>query len=36
MCDGKRLREEALHVLVDGKNIVETTALSITEASTFL
>jgi len=34
-CGGKRLREEALHVLVDGKNIVETTALSITEASHF-
>ncbi len=35
MCGGKRLREEALHVLVDGKNIVETTALSITEAANF-
>jgi len=34
-CGGKRLREEALHVLVDGKNIVETTALSITEAAHF-
>ncbi|MDO8424066.1 MAG: excinuclease ABC subunit UvrA [bacterium] len=28
-CGGKRLREEALHVLVGGKNIVELTALSI-------
>lgn len=28
-CGGKRLRQEALHVLVGGKNIVELTALSI-------
>ena len=34
-CGGKRLREEALHVLVDGKNIVETTAMSITDAAHF-
>lgn len=30
-CHGNRLREEALHVLVGGKNIVELTALSIKE-----
>lgn len=30
-CKGARLREEALHVLVGGKNIVELTALSIKE-----
>lgn len=30
-CEGKRLRPEALHVLVGGKNIVELTALSIRE-----
>jgi excinuclease ABC subunit A len=34
-CGGKRLREEALHVFVDGKNIVETTALSISDAAHF-
>jgi excinuclease ABC subunit A len=34
-CGGKRLREEALHVLVDGKNIVEVTAMSITDAAHF-
>ena len=34
-CQGKRLRDEALHVLIDGKNIVETTALSITDAADF-
>ncbi len=28
-CKGARLRDEALHVLLDGKNIVEITALSI-------
>ena len=30
-CGGKRLREEALHVLIGGKNIVDLTALSIKE-----
>jgi excinuclease ABC subunit A len=34
-CGGKRLREEAMHVLVDGKNIVEVTAMSITDAAHF-
>src|ERR1035437_553755 len=34
-CKGARLREEALFVRVDGKNIVETTAMSIFEAKTF-
>ncbi|MDB5254134.1 MAG: UvrABC system protein [Parcubacteria group bacterium] len=34
-CKGKRLREEALHVMVGGKNIVEVTALSIREANEF-
>jgi excinuclease ABC subunit A len=32
VCGGKRLRPEALHVLVQGKNIVEVTALSIERA----
>ncbi len=35
-CNGARLREEALHVLVGGKNIVEFTALSIKDANDFL
>lgn len=34
-CGGARLRKEALHVLVSGKNIVETTALSIKDALDF-
>jgi excinuclease ABC subunit A len=34
-CKGKRLREEALHVLVGNKNIVEVTAMSIAEADNF-
>lgn len=35
ICNGARLREEALHVLLNGKNIVELTALSITDAKAF-
>ena len=35
VCHGARLREEALHVLLNGKNIVDLTALSITDAKTF-
>ena len=35
ICNGNRLREEALHVLLNGKNIVDLTALSITDAKTF-
>lgn len=35
ICNGARLREEALHVLLNGKNIVDLTALSITEAKSF-
>ncbi len=31
-CKGKRLRDEALHVMIDGKNIVDVTALSIEES----
>ncbi len=34
-CKGARLREEALHVLIQGKNIVELTALSISSAEEF-
>ncbi len=34
-CKGKRLREEALHVLVGGKNIVEVTQMSIKECDEF-
>jgi len=34
-CKGKRLREEALHVLIGGKNIVDITALSIRESDEF-
>ena len=32
VCEGKRLRPEALHVLIEGKNIVEVTDLSIERA----
>jgi len=35
ICNGARLREEALHVFLNGKNIVDLTALSITDAKTF-
>ncbi len=35
-CKGARLREEALHVLIGGINIVDYTAKSITEAKEFL
>jgi excinuclease ABC subunit A len=35
ICNGKRLREEALHVLINKKNIIELTHLSITEAIKF-
>lgn len=35
VCHGARLREEALHVLLNGKNIVDLTALSITDAKVF-
>ena len=34
-CKGSRLREEALHVLIGGKNIVELTALSIKDCDEF-
>ena len=34
-CKGARLRDDALNVKVDGKNIAEVTALSITNASQF-
>ncbi len=34
-CKGARLREEALHVLIGGKNIVDLTASSIKDAHTF-
>jgi excinuclease ABC subunit A len=34
-CKGARLREEALHVLVGGKNIVDFTSLSISDANDF-
>ncbi len=34
-CKGARLRDEALHVLIDGKNIVDTTAQSISHAAEF-
>ena len=34
-CSGKRLREEALHVLIGGKNIVELTSLSIKDCDEF-
>jgi excinuclease ABC subunit A len=35
-CNGARLREEALHVLIGGINIVDYTAKSITEARKFI
>ena len=35
VCGGKRLRPEALNVLIGGKNIVDLTALSIKEADEF-
>jgi len=34
-CNGRRLREEALHVLVGGKNIVQVTQMSIKECDEF-
>jgi excinuclease ABC subunit A len=34
-CKGARLREEALHVLIGGKNVVELTAMSIKDAFEF-
>lgn len=34
-CNGARLREEALYVKIDDKNIVDTTALSIEQAKVF-
>ena len=34
-CNGARLREEALHVLIGGRNIVDLTALSIKDAYDF-
>lgn len=34
-CFGKRLRTEALHVLINGKNIVEVTSMPISEAADF-
>ncbi len=34
-CEGARLRKEALHVLVDGKSIVEVASLPIREAADF-
>jgi excinuclease ABC subunit A len=36
MCKGARLREEALHVLVGGKNIVDFVGLSIKDSKEFL
>jgi excinuclease ABC subunit A len=35
VCDGKRLREESLNVLIDGKNIVTVTAQSIEDSLEF-
>ena len=35
-CNGARLREEALHVLIGGKNIVDFTSMSIKDADAFL
>ncbi len=35
-CHGARLREEALHVLIDGINVVKFTAKSIKDAKTFI
>lgn len=34
-CRGNRLREEALHVLISGKNIVDLTSMSVRDASDF-
>lgn len=34
-CKGNRLRDEALHVLINNKNIVEVTAMSIADAQKF-
>ncbi len=34
-CKGARLREEALHVLIDGKSIVDVVSLSIEDANAF-
>lgn len=34
-CKGARLREEALYVKIDGKNIVDTTSMSIEQAKVF-
>lgn len=34
-CEGARLRKEALHVLISGKNIVDITRMSIKDASDF-
>ena len=34
-CQGARLREEALHILIEGQNIVEVTALSITDCQKY-
>ncbi|MFA6295387.1 MAG: excinuclease ABC subunit UvrA [Candidatus Paceibacterota bacterium] len=34
-CKGARLRDEALHVLIDGKNIVDITNMSIDKASVY-
>lgn len=34
-CNGKRLREEALHVLIGGKNIVDVTDMAISDAKKF-
>jgi len=36
LCHGKRLREEALHVLIGGINIVDYTAKSISDAKDFI
>jgi excinuclease ABC subunit A len=36
VCHGARLREEALHILLGGRNIVEYTAMSITDARNFM
>ncbi len=35
-CKGARLREEALHILINGKNIVDFTAMSIEDAYEFM
>lgn len=36
VCDGKRLKPEVLGVLVDGRNIAEVAALSLSDASEFM